>query len=364
MARNVKQDGMSSTRAAETQTDVSLTHFHARFMIANVFLGIIDKNFREEDKLRAEAEADEAYQGRGLKSLFKPPDFVAAMRKALGPDRSASLAHTASSVSAADTAEKPFRASSHEEASTGGTPKAGRSSIMAASGSTGSARRTSGGPTRGNSSSQMVSMPSMNSAGADGTGLLWSEEDMKSWAPLSNWHHLPEEMRTWSLRVSTNMKKFLQELHETKTRLMREDGHDIEYVMSQAEQKMDKSRKHMRTQADKLRAQMDTLELLSLRNVHEDQDTLAWYIMKRESELKTLEELSERKHEQIERLLQRAKGLIEEPEGVLTGPRPLPGFSLEEMSGGDEAHGSIFLPAAGSGERGALETLQEEVVER
>merc|ERR1712217_3661 len=54
--------------------------------------------------------------------------------------------------------------------------------------------------------------------------------------------------------------------------------------------------------------------LKDLKQIHQDQESLAWYIMKRESELKKLEAMKQTKEDRFNKMVQAAKSLINNEE--------------------------------------------------
>ena len=65
---------------------------------------------------------------------------------------------------------------------------------------------------------------------------------------------------------------------------------DIDHIQEEAEAAIQENAFMLGKKAENVKMDLSLRELRSLKVVHHDQESLAWYIMKRESELKQLEE--------------------------------------------------------------------------
>merc|ERR1712130_831820 len=63
--------------------------------------------------------------------------------------------------------------------------------------------------------------------------------------------------------------------------------------------------------AEEMKNNLDTQELKKLQEVHRDQESLSWYIMKREDELKKLQEQKQNKQEQYNNMVEATQNLID-----------------------------------------------------
>lgn len=59
-----------------------------------------------------------------------------------------------------------------------------------------------------------------------------------------------------------------------------------------------------------MKRELQADELDKLKQIHQDQEALAWYIMKREAELKKLEQKKANKQNQFDEIVQAARSLI------------------------------------------------------
>merc|ERR1719379_2764894 len=96
------------------------------------------------------------------------------------------------------------------------------------------------------------------------------------------------------------------------------DSSQLEMCLEDAETKIKDKRKRAHITQAEVRRELEANQLTLLGDIHQDQESLSWFIMKREAELKKLEQSKEVKQERIDQMVKAAKSLIcaDEPEGA------------------------------------------------
>merc|ERR1712008_398112 len=85
---------------------------------------------------------------------------------------------------------------------------------------------------------------------------------------------------------------------------------DLDSSMRMAQEKLEKQLESKKEETKRMKTNLEEERLIVLKQIHQDQEALAWYIMKRESDLKRLETAKKKKHDRYEEVKQAAKSLI------------------------------------------------------
>merc|ERR1712048_815140 len=135
----------------------------------------------------------------------------------------------------------------------------------------------------------------------------------------SNWHVLPTEMKVWALETSNEIDKFVTEqLHKRKGIQKRKlDPSQLEMCLEDAETMIKGKRKKAYQIQTEMKEELERDQLTRLRDIHHDQESLSWFIMKRESEMNRLEQTKQLKQERLDQIVQATKSLVSN--GILDG---------------------------------------------
>ena len=135
----------------------------------------------------------------------------------------------------------------------------------------------------------------------------------------ANWKFLPDETRQWAVEKAKEIFRFIQEKSRLREKVEAQPNpqhFDIDHIQEEAEASIQENAFNLGKKAEKVKMDLSKGELRSLKVVHRDQESLAWYIMKRETELKKLEEAKTVMQERYENLVNATQSLIateEEP---------------------------------------------------
>uniref|UniRef100_A0A7S0FX01 Polycystin cation channel PKD1/PKD2 domain-containing protein n=1 Tax=Pyrodinium bahamense TaxID=73915 RepID=A0A7S0FX01_9DINO len=263
-----------------------------RFMLINMFFAIIDKSFQEEDKEREsmeqERQKEERLEEQRRSSHRSSPTGEGAFMRCLR-----SLRQRLSFRGGHSTEE-----SSHpeDESQVAGEGEHIPSHSLAPSEGTLAHHEPS-------SNDQHAS----DTGESDERGVL-SEGDIKR---VDNWKHLPEEMRTWALKTANDINRDIEVWR--KDRKDCEEGkeqRDLDTILVGAENAIKDKTRNKWKEALAMKKELRNKELKKLKEIHQDQEALAWYIMKREAELKKLEQAKAKKQDRFGEIVQAAKSLI------------------------------------------------------
>merc|ERR1711957_291224 len=97
-------------------------------------------------------------------------------------------------------------------------------------------------------------------------------------------------MGTWALKKGAIVAGVVANMQGKRT-MATETGHpeDITKSLVSNEKKIKERRNNLKEEADNRWKEIEQQDLAKLKEIHQDQESLAWYIMKREEELNTLE---------------------------------------------------------------------------
>jgi hypothetical protein len=283
--------------------------FFFKLIVINMFLAIIDKNYKEEDKDRL--------AGAALPKSKKPPSAASQIVRALKglftakdqQDQQAAPGDTKGSDDQAAIVAVP------DAPDTGGT--SGMQNGMNDHGDMGG---TGVDPTL----DKQESKPLVHDEGkGDTNGDLDGRLPTVTMDAIkkSDFKDLPEEIKEWSIEKANAVCEILNDLIESRRQVEKEsedepDPAKLDLVLEDAETKILNSVRDWGEEATKVKENLDRDELAELKNVHKDQESLSWYIMKREAELKKLESAKELKQERFDKMAQAAKSLINSKDDV------------------------------------------------
>lgn len=256
-----------------------------RYVLINMFFAIIDKHFKVEEELRSETNRKKLEQG-GQDSEHRGIAF--SIRSLLGRAPATALAE------------------GEEQATVDGDPV------------------HSPGTTDAPTSPQSTMPPGEELAKlSEDYGGESSAADMRLGADkvihegmmggARNWKFLPEATQRWALETSRDIYREIECFEEQRAETEQaQEQYEIDRILEEAETKI-KDLRYMRAKdALKLKRQLEENELKRLRDVHQDQESLAWYIMKREAELKKLEQTRAMKQARLEKMTQVSRMLTNE----------------------------------------------------
>jgi hypothetical protein len=262
-----------------------------KFFIINMFLAIVCKNFAEEENRRERAMKKLSLEMRKsdsqLGGAVEPTSFGARMwAKVYKPK-------TPSSPAAGDTAERAGTKFNEGEKAKGSKGHSEEHSTQNGTADTGF--------------DNQVSIEASPDA---------YEIDEKSVREDSSWHSLPPDMKQWSLSISRDITRFVDDRVKERDiiREKKSEATDLDRCLEEAETKIKDKRKESQHEALGVEAELHSQELAKLREVHQDQESLSWFIMKREAELAKHEKAKELKQDRYDKMVNAAKSLISSDE--------------------------------------------------
>lgn len=134
-----------------------------------------------------------------------------------------------------------------------------------------------------------------------------------------NWQQLPEDMKKWAIERAQDLIAGFLDRILAKRPDEENDPLGLEKRQEEAETEITQRKKECEEQADEKWTKLKQEELSVLQKVHQDQESLSWYIMKREDELKKLESAKEVKQDRFDKMVKAAKSLISNEEDELEG---------------------------------------------
>jgi len=255
-----------------------------RFIMVNMFFAIIDKHFRREDKRRAEvakalADAEEKRQ----KESSEPAKQENGVKKLVGWLKALKNGEKPMAGSGVDAAEAPDATSGDFD---GGVSCRDLAVIA---------------PT---SAEGVVALPSDDEV--SNLGLEISDQIVQK---AKNYKYLPDVLKTWAVERARDIKEKIDE-HAELRRKTGDNKSELETVLQNAEQVFKDQRDEKSKQRRQSEKDLREDGLHKLKDIHQDQESLAWYIMRREVELKKLDETRSRRQEHFERLKHMASAIV------------------------------------------------------
>jgi len=272
--------------------------FLFKLIFANMFLAIIDKHYREldADRMKVELEARDHHDR-------KPPSKAGIFASMMGIFKKGATAKS-EDAPAASVAISDASGADGE----GGTGAVGTSSAAA---------DTQDAPPA-LEAADIAAVGEDHALLARNEGVTkYTKDDMKN----PNWQLLPDDVKDWSVEKANEINNFLHDLEITKTGYSSEanEAAGLDACMEAAETRIGELRKTRAREAHTEKSRLDSQELAELRKVHQDQESLSWYIMKRDAELKKLESAKELKQDRFDKMVKAANSFIKREEDVQAG---------------------------------------------
>jgi len=139
------------------------------------------------------------------------------------------------------------------------------------------------------------------------------EELMDKTDADTNWKSLPLVVRDWAVETAGPIMQEVNEMvKDTKKKKENDqtEPFDLDATMMTAQEKLEEQLESKKEETKRMKTNLEEERLIVLKQIHQDQEALAWYIMKRESDLKRLETAKKKKHDRYEEVKQAAKSLI------------------------------------------------------
>jgi len=259
-----------------------------RYVMVNMFFAIVDKHFRGEDKLRRELalraggpEVVEASRGQeaGLLKLFS---LVKGLRG--GGEAKAAGGEAGEAVDG--------------QGGAGGDHDAA------------GARETALVPI-GTFDQQLEGFG--GSANSDDEAEEINENTVQK---VKNYKHLPPEIKDWAEKTASHLAALIEE-HKRNRQATGDKG--LDHILQKAENAFKDEKKNKALEANKAKDKLNEQGLTQLKEIHQDQESLAWYIMRREVELKKHEERRTKKKQELDRLTDAATDIVEGGGGGMGG---------------------------------------------
>lgn len=115
------------------------------------------------------------------------------------------------------------------------------------------------------------------------------------------WLSLPDEMTSWA-EEEADAHSIMLDQFVSKRASVEHSRHELEKYLDEVETSIATDVARVREEGSTLFESMQLNEMHNLREIHQDQESLAWYIMKREAELKKLEMLKASKEEHFDKI--------------------------------------------------------------
>jgi len=261
--------------------------FMFKFILMNMFLAIIDKNFQDEEKTLSDKRGVETKQG--------------FLQKTLGKIKGIRAARKAKKKNAADAENSPGSGGTNGDAplalTANGAPSPGE--II---------REPSGASVFGGDDPAKDAMP-------EATKRLPSVEVKEDGVKQLNWKYLPTDMKTWAMKQCQDELEFLEALDRQRSEAeATHESSELDRCLEEAETHIKNKMKDIDQAATKARQDLEEQELRQLKKVHMDQESLSYYIIKRERDLELLEKKKEMREKRYKQMIQAAESLISNPE--------------------------------------------------
>lgn len=135
----------------------------------------------------------------------------------------------------------------------------------------------------------------------------------------SKWHLLPGFMKTWSLNQAREIDRFIREQKQKRTEVLANNdlqgAQALEDVLQRSESEIKNQCFKRRNDAANFKVELERNELRELKKVHETQEEMSWYIQRKESELLKLESRKRQKEERFIKMHSAATSLIRDEDG-------------------------------------------------
>eukprot|EP00931_Biecheleriopsis_adriatica_P117170 TRINITY_DN92709_c0_g1_i1.p1 TRINITY_DN92709_c0_g1~~TRINITY_DN92709_c0_g1_i1.p1 ORF type:complete len:1546 (+),score=368.48 TRINITY_DN92709_c0_g1_i1:42-4640(+) len=261
-----------------------------RYVLINMFFAIIANHFFYEDYLMIERHKERhaaAQHEESPEKVDEKPGLIARLRAQIAKTHLFKLLRKDNSVAEMDSVESVADAGQDDEDS---EPDPSKLAI---------------GISFSSGQSSMSEASGLPSDSMDDITVINADTVKKE----ENWKYLPPDMQEWALDTARNLCGFIEERCELRKEMKEE--YDIDHVLQETEDDVKDRRKKTWEMAERVKTELEHNELRSLKEIHQDQESLAWYIMKREAELQKLEETKGLKQDRFDKTMQAAKSLVD-----------------------------------------------------
>eukprot|EP00930_Biecheleria_cincta_P033917 TRINITY_DN23473_c0_g1_i1.p1 TRINITY_DN23473_c0_g1~~TRINITY_DN23473_c0_g1_i1.p1 ORF type:complete len:1574 (-),score=275.63 TRINITY_DN23473_c0_g1_i1:32-4753(-) len=271
-----------------------------RYVLINMFFAILMRNFKEEDKdmeVRLKAKAAESSRDSSGKK-FNP---MASFRKFIGSFSKMSLRRSLDEV---DPSEP-----SSQAATPSGSTNLVTVTVDDEVGGMDEARR------QVSTASVIPSSAETPGAGLK-TGPIFKDISQNTVEKADTWKYLPQPMKEWAVTKAQDLSDMImRKSHERAELEVKKDQYLLDRFMQETDDDIFARRRATIEAAESTKRDLEEEELASLKEIHRDQESLAWYIMKREAELKKLEDEKQLKQERYDKMVKAAQSLISSEQG-------------------------------------------------
>jgi hypothetical protein len=302
----------NSTAMAEASLWIMIIYvltywFVFKLIVVNMFLAIIDKNYKELDADRIkQAEAKREASALQRMGFGRAQELAGQMKNLFKKGKSSEKKEEAPATAVQP--EPAAESAAPETPAENGVKAAEIQDEMKAAATEASGVTEAGTKEEGAAPEFQGTEPR-----------VFVREDVKN----VYWNQLPEEVKEWSLDKANEINKtLLHDLIESRLRIVEaQNGADLEdSCLQPAETKIGEMKRAWGKMAAEEKQRLDTEELAELRRVHQDQESLSWYIMKRDAELKKLESAKDLKQDRFDKMVKAANSLIKpEDEAAASG---------------------------------------------
>lgn len=289
-------------RQASTNSGPMLYYFYwgaymiiFRYVLINMFFAILMRNFKDED-----TAMEDRLKVKGESTTPKKFNPLASFRKFLGGISKSLRRNKSSSEESEPSAELAPEVSAL-------TPTGSAGALVAVTVDDEVAAIDMGKAPAAASSVVAESTPS---AGAK-RSISFKEITADTVEKATTWKYLPQPMKDWAVSKAQELSTMIEKKSQDRTELeARKDEYELDRIMQETENEILEKRKEMGEAAETTKRDLEEEELASLKVIHRDQESLAWYIMKREAELKKLEDEKQLKQERYDKMVKAAQSLI------------------------------------------------------
>mmetsp|Transcript_96609 Transcript_96609/g.171796 ORF Transcript_96609/g.171796 Transcript_96609/m.171796 type:complete len:1541 (+) Transcript_96609:113-4735(+) len=271
-----------------------------RFVLLNMFFAIIAKHFTAEDTaLEKQLEQQESQGQQG--QAFSVSALTSQAMKDMRSMTSARPWRSNKAASAPQSEESDLIVESVEAAENVGADDDGGEGEQAQT------------PPRGDSAKKDL----LQSAGIlpleaqeMSVDEIVAKVDGNAIKLADTWQYLPDAMKEWATGTSKELCTFIEEQRIERSKEEKKKAYDLDPFMQKADDWIKDRQMEKGRMAEKVKSNLESEELRSLKEIHQDQESLAWYIMKREAELKKLEQAKALKEDRFFKLVNAAQSLI------------------------------------------------------
>eukprot|EP00927_Polykrikos_kofoidii_P006069 TRINITY_DN12452_c0_g1_i10.p1 TRINITY_DN12452_c0_g1~~TRINITY_DN12452_c0_g1_i10.p1 ORF type:complete len:1511 (-),score=249.85 TRINITY_DN12452_c0_g1_i10:110-4642(-) len=143
-----------------------------------------------------------------------------------------------------------------------------------------------------------------NSSGIEAEGASDIQTIWKQAENVANWNSLPHTMQKWAVETASEVSEFVDGLSKEREQIIKKKGENSEHdsIMDKADTSIKAKNRQRHAEAMEVKTDLFRGHLKMLSIVHQDQESLSWYIMKREAEMKALERSKESKQLALDKM--------------------------------------------------------------